>query len=201
MNALPLLAAGALTCISSAAMAAPHTHDGFFLRLATGFGYENLNLENSDSRFEMDIGGFGGGLSIAAGGIVARNLAINVDFFGAVVVSPSVQVNDVELGEASDASVVLSGVGVGATYYIMPINLYVALSVGFGIASITEDNERVETDPGFAMNLMVGKEFWVGREWGIGVALQFVHAAIPTETASTSASLTGLNVMFSATFN
>lgn len=191
-----LLALGTL----SPAHAEPHTHDGFLLRLSIGFGYENLGLEDGLGT-TLDVGGFGAGTSIGIGGVVAPNLAINADLFAAAVVSPNVEQNGVELGKAQDTSVTLSALGVGATYYFMPINIYVALSLGFAVTSITVEGSDFESDAGFALNAMVGKEFWVGREWGIGVAGQLIYADVPTETDSSSASFISANIMFSATFN
>jgi hypothetical protein len=51
------------------------------------------------------------------------------------------------------------------------------------------------------MNVMVGKEFWVSDEWGIGFAGQFLFADIPTTSDDASATYLGFNLMFSATFN
>jgi len=195
--AIPFLV---LPTIPNYARAKPHTHDGFLLRLSLGFGYENLSVEDGIGT-STDVGGFGAGTSIGIGGIVADNLAINADLFGAAVVSPNVEQNGVELGEADDTSVSLSGIGVGATYYIMPVNVYVALSLGFAATSITIDGSKFESDSGFAMNAMVGKEFWVGDEWGIGVAAQFIYCNVPTTSDDADASFVSGNVMFTATFN
>jgi len=184
----------------SPAHADPQTHDGFLLRLSLGFGYENLAID-SGAASTIDIGGFGAGTSIGIGGVIAPNLAINADLFAAAVVSPNVKQNGVALGEATDTSVTLSGLGVGATYYIMPVNVYVALSLGFAATSITVDGSDFQSDSGFALNAMVGKEFWVGSEWGIGVAGQFIYADVPTTSDDASASFIAANLMFTATFN
>ncbi|MFT7579196.1 MAG: hypothetical protein ACI9MR_000858 [Myxococcota bacterium] len=183
----------------STAQAAPHTHDGFLLRLAAGAGYESLSLDTGVQ--EVTIGGLGIGLSIGIGGMVVPNLAINADLFGAVVVSPNVEVNGVDIGEARDSSVSLSALGVGFTYYIMPANIYVALSLGFGATTITVEGSSFESDAGFAVNAMLGKEFWVGKNWGIGIAGQFIFADVPTTSDAASASFISANLMFTATYN
>ena len=118
-----LLALGLLMFgMTDRAHAEPHTHDGFLLRLSIGFGYETLGIEDGVGT-TTDIGGFGAGASIGIGGMVAENLAVNADLFGAAVVSPNVEQNGIDLGEAEDTSVTFSAVGVGATYYVMPINI------------------------------------------------------------------------------
>lgn len=196
-----LIAASLFTLLASSATAAPRTHDGFYLRLAIGAGYESLNIDGGSSGSELGLGGFGGGTSIALGGMVTENLAINADIFAGVVVNPSVTQNGEDIGDTNDTSVSLAAFGVGATYYFMPINLYVAGSIGVGTATITVEGLSFESDPGLAANIMVGKEFWVGREWGIGIAGQFIFANIPTTADDSSATFTAFNLMFSATFN
>jgi hypothetical protein len=133
--------------------------------------------------------------------MVAPNLAVNADFFGSSVFSPNVSQNGVEVGEATDSSVSLYGLGVGVTYWIMPANVYLAGAVGLGQASINVEGTTFEADWGFALNALVGKEFWVGEEWGIGVAAQLIWSNVPTDIEPAEAGYIAFNVLFSATFN
>ncbi|MFO0748370.1 MAG: hypothetical protein U1F43_22310 [Myxococcota bacterium] len=179
---------------------APETHDGFLLRLSLGFGYESWTVDDGFGT-QIDITGFGAGTSIGIGGMVAPNLAINADLFASAIASPNVAQNGVDLGEASDASVSLGAIGVGVTYWLMPVNVYLAGSIGLGQASVKENGSSFDADFGLALDFLVGKEFWVGREWGIGIAGQFIYANVPTNDSEASSSYMAFNVLFSATFN
>lgn len=176
-----------------------HEHDGFLLRAALGFGYEGLTID--DPLGNTTIGGAGAFIDIAIGGVIVDNLALNADIFGGMVVSPSVSVDGMDLGDAGDTTVSVDGLGVGLTYFIMPINIYLAGSAGIGVAGITIDGTDYESDAGFATNFMVGKEWWVGDDWGIGVAGQFMYSAIPRADIDATMPFLALNLMFSATYN
>lgn len=190
-----------LAVLGSPALAesASQTHDGFLLRLNLGFGYESLSISNSDS--DLSIGGFGAGANVALGGLVAADLAIQAELFGSAVVSPNVSQDGVDLGEANDVTLNLSGLGVGITYWIMPTNLYLVGMVGLSKATIEVEGSTFESDWGLALQAIVGKEFWVGDEWGVGFAGQLLWANVPTDTDSSSASYFAFNVLFSATYN
>lgn len=199
----PALAALAtLTGLSSpaAAVSRPETHDGFILRLTLGLGYEGLNLSDGEGT-EIDLSGFGLSSSLVLGGVVADNLAIHGDFFGLAAVSPNVAINGEEFGEASNSSISLSGLGVGLTHWIMPLNLYLSATLGLAKASIDVEGDEFEADWGLAIRAMVGKEWWVADEWGIGIMAELTWANVPTEAEEGSASFLGFNVGMSLTFN
>lgn len=191
-----------LTGLSSpaAAVSRPETHDGFILRLTLGLGYEGLNLSDGEGT-EIDLSGFGLSSSLVLGGVVANNLAIHGDFFGLAAVSPNVAINGEEFGEASNSSISLSGLGVGLTHWIMPLNLYLSATLGLAKASIDVEGDEFEADWGLAIRAMVGKEWWVADEWGIGIMAELTWANVPTEAEEGSASFLGFNVGMSLTFN
>lgn len=188
--------------VTSAARAdsRPFTHDGFMLRLSLGLGYENLSIDDGDGT-TLDIGGVGGATELGIGGMVADNLAINGVLLGSTVVSPSVSQNGQDLGEADDSSVSLFGLGAGITYWLMPADVYFAAAILMSQASIKVEGTTFEADWGVGVDLMIGKEFWVGAEWGVGVAAQFAYADVPTQTSGSSANYLSFNVMFTATYN
>lgn len=187
-------------CAAPLAHARPRTHDGFLLRLTLGLGYENLSLDDGVGT-TVGVGGLGGGASIGIGGMVIPNLAINADIFASTVVSPNASQNGVDLGTAANTKVGLSGIGVGATYYVMPVNLYLAASVGVAQSWLTVQGADFASNAGLAVRAAVGKEFWVGSEWGLGVAGEFTYADVPARSDAASASFISANVVFTATFN
>ena len=188
-----------------------YSHDGFYLRLAIGFGGAGLAGHNH-VRSDVDetrLSGFGFGTSIGIGGALAENVILNADLFHATIFDPSVRVDGHHVGDANDVGgelgigedVDLVGLGIGVTYYIMPANVYLAGSAGFGQAVFTgHRGDRAGSDIGIAGNLMVGKEWWVGNDWGLGIAGQAILLGAHDDILGRINGF-ALNVMFSATYN
>jgi len=186
-------------------------HDGFFLRLALGFGGGSWT---EDTEPELGFSGVGAGLDIAVGGIVTTNLALHGTIFGTGLADPEVTAGGETLGTAEGASLTGTAFGLGVTYYVMPANLYLSGSIGAAVATARVENRdgpdtEVETDTGYAIDLVVGKEWWVSSQWGIGVALQVVHLAVPDKSEAVGGvpaeeftlTGTGVHLMFTATYN
>jgi len=179
-------------------------HNGFLVRLAGGFGYARASQSGSD---DVVLSGGGGAASLAFGGIIAPNLALNADLFGMSALGPKVEVNGTDIGNADNTRMTVAVVGVGLTYYVMPANLYVAASVGAAKGSIETRVRTVlgtvtykdDSDLGVGVNAMIGKEWWVGREWGLGLAGQFLFATLPGDASDVD--VLGAAVVLSATWN
>jgi len=182
------------------AASAPETHDGFLLRLTLGLGYEGLSLSDGAGT-TIDLSGFGLSSSLSLGGVVAENLALHGDFFGLAAVSPNASLNGEDLGEASDSSISLSGFGAGITYWVMPLNLYLSASLGLAKATIDIDGDDADADWGLAVRALVGKEWWVAREWGVGVMAELTWANVPVDVEEGSASFLGFNIGLSLSYN
>jgi hypothetical protein len=188
-----------------------HNHDGFYLRLAIGFGGTLMSTHDHvlDNVGNIDTSGWGFGTSIGIGGALTDNLILNADLFQATTFNPSVDVDGHHVGRASRVGTDLgigedmeiAGLGIGVTYYIMPANVYLAGSIGFGQAIFEANSgDRAGSDIGVAGNLMVGKEWWVGRDWGIGVAGQMILLTAHDDIVGRVRAM-ALNVMFSATYS
>ena len=63
-----------------------------------------------------------------------------------------------------------------------------------------EDGDRDGSDAGFVGNVIAGKEWWVGEDWGIGLAAQLVGIVAEDEVLGDVGGL-AVNVLFSATYN
>lgn len=164
-------------------------HDGgFFLRLSGGVGGAQTTLEDNLSSFS----GMSSSTNIAIGGGIFNNFALHATFFGFLIPEPEMEVLGIPV--ATNDDIMLSGVGVGVTYYIMPINIYLSPSIGIGALS--------EESVGFALDLTLGKEWWVGGSWGLGVAGAFGFHSVPqSEDAPWRWEGFDLALRFSATLN
>jgi hypothetical protein len=84
----------------------------------------------------------------------------------------------------------------------MPINLYLSGSLGFGRLEIDIDGfGSGDTDTGPVFEAVVGKEWWVSRNWALGVAGVLGIHSIDDDLVRENWTGSNLEVRFSATFN
>ena len=175
-----------------------HKHDGFYLRFFLGIGYTSMELEDAD----LTVSGAGGAFGIAAGVAVSENLIVFAEIFDDIAVNPKVKAGGMT-GETEDISAGVVAVGAGVAYYIQPSNMYVSGTLSWGQLTVQQDGEEVaETEFGPGLSLMVGKEWWVSPNWGVGGALQVYGGRMKDkgENAPTWATQ-AIAIAFSATYN
>jgi hypothetical protein len=191
----------ALLHSAAAAGGQARTHDGLFLRLSGGAGAARSSIEGTGGKIE--VSGAPGEMNFAIGGMVAPNLALHGTLWGWSIQDPDAEVTLFGLGTANgtiNGTVTMSAFGAGLTYYFMPVNMYASGSVGLGTLKLDGDVEG-ETNVGPAMDLTLGKEWWVGNSWGLGVAGGFSYHSLPDKDVSENWSGTSFALRFSATFN
>jgi len=84
----------------------------------------------------------------------------------------------------------------------MPANVYVTGAIGLSNVEIAVDGGGSDSsDTGVGVNVDVGKEWWVGDNWGLGVVGRFwyTHATIDAAVDETLNLLGGV-LGFSATY-
>jgi hypothetical protein len=173
-------------------------HKGFFLRLDGGFGYGSSSA--TQAGWSASISGASSQFGVAVGGAVAENVILAGDVWGGVLFSPSVTING-RTGTLS-ASASLVGFGPQFTYYFMPPNVYLSLTPAITVVSLTYNGSSANTKAGFGTKIAVGKEWWVGAQWGLGIAGQFLMSFNVDEgTTPPTWSTFGGGVSFSATYN
>lgn len=158
----------------------PRTHDGFFLRLASGPARFTNTLESGGDTQEFSR--LGADLNIAVGGSIRPNLALHGTMFGWAAMDPELEttIGGVPFSGTANGYVAMSAVGGGVTWYAMPANVYLSGSLGYGKFTINPDNGATrESDNGLAFELTAGKEWWVGDSWGMGVAISYIHTSLP----------------------
>ncbi|HEY0706170.1 MAG TPA: hypothetical protein VGG33_05200, partial [Polyangia bacterium] len=182
-----------------------HQHDGFFLRFLLGIGYTNLGAEAGAT--DMKIAGGGGAFSFALGGAVTPNLILFGELLQSIAVDPDVEIAG-QSSSTEGTSASLVGVGAGLAYYL-PNNIYVSGTLAFTqISLMDEDDEEIaDTEFGPGLSLVVGKEWWVSENWGLGIAGQLYAARMKDRAPAAPGGETptwqglGLNLLFSASFN
>ncbi len=174
--------------------ATAHRHLGFALRLDGGIGY------SSSTGMATSLGGATGAFGVVIGGAVMENLILGADFWGTGMFgsSPMMQSNGTGYG--------LWGAGVNVTYYLMPANVYFSASPSVTlVSSMSHSGSNYAMNPsnaGFGLKASVGKEWWVGDHWGIGLAAQFFGSWNSAQNSlSATWSTLGGGLAFSATYN
>lgn len=182
-----------------------HTHDGLFLRMTAGPGfgaYRGTGHITSASGVEIsdpsDEGSQGGG-SFCLGGAVWDNLMLHGDLWLSLVSSK--RRNDLQ----QDFGLVVLGMGV--TYYWMPLNIYLTGSIGMANSFLVLGDDEPgtgddagNTATGVGMYVQAGKEWWVSDNWGLGVAIQAEYSYGEDEDTGLIFRHGGAKVLFSATY-
>ena len=180
-----------------------HQHDGFYMRVNVGFGY--LSASETYNGLTDNYSGAGVSYGAAFGGAVVPNLIVYGEVLGTTIVNADYSQGGVAQGSSlTDLS--LFGVGPGLAYYFEPINLYLSGTLTFTRVSFSDTGSGVslgDTNWGVGVSLMLGKEWWVSRDWGLGIAGQF-HLASMGDTVQgydTRLQTFVFSVLFTATYN
>jgi hypothetical protein len=206
--ALKFSAAGALLLAGTAALAqepAPYQptragfdgtyqrHFGFYIRPDAGFGYMSLSGPGGT------IYGLSGLAGLAIGGAIKENSILAVHIIDSVAQDPSVSGSGFS-GTATGTSLTVSGIGPQYTYYFMPANAYVSTTLALTRVHISDSTTSFDSDWGFGTRVAVGKEWWAGDHWGLGLAGHFSFTSNQNGTGDTLTTW-ALGMVFSATYN
>src|SRR6266496_4226862 len=141
-------------------------HVGFFLRLDAGLGYLGSSTSASATGFNFDsTHGVAGELALAIGGAIAENFLLAAHFWGT---------SAIPTGGAFSVS--LFGVGPSFDYYFMPNNVYVSVTPSLTWMTFSDAFNSFQTSAGFGTRFALGKEWWVGGHWGVGLAGWFAFS-------------------------
>ncbi len=177
----------------------PRDHTGgFFMRLSGGGGSASTKITYQGQELKMD--GAAGDVNLAFGAIVSPNLAIHGTLWGWLVSDPTVSAAGFT-GTANNVDLSMSAIGGGLTYYFMPVNIYLSGSIGVGKLTIDGYGFSGSTDAGFVADLTLGKEWWVGNNWGLGVAVGGGFHSIPDPDIPEKWNGGSIAVRFTATMN
>jgi hypothetical protein len=145
-------------------------HEGLMVRMSGGAAAFGAGFSPKGGA-EFGVGAVGPALNLMVGKSIYPNLALHVDLLA--IGSDSARVGaDHRSDEFSADGVGLGAVGLGATYYVMPLDL--ALSGSLMVAAMgleAKDGRTWETDGAMLMKLDVVKEWQVSRDWGLGLGL------------------------------
>jgi len=144
--------------------------DGFFVILNAGGASADAITE---SDFAADLTGGGMGMDLGLGAGLTERLSVSMQYsgtFGRI---------DFDYGDrvesaASDSSVQLSWLSLGASYYLIPRSLYIRVSLAFPGWQIYKKTGSISSDDyvskvvasgryGLGTDIRIGKDWWVSR--------------------------------------
>ena len=186
-----------------------HEHDGFFIRMLLGTGYAEL-VEKNVIGSDLKISGTTVPFRFQLGGNLFKNFSAYGEFGFASQTNPEMEWMG-HSGSTSDVSASVGDLGFGITYYLMPVNIYFSLSLLYSSVQLEYNNTKSESEINFntgnGINVIVGKEWWVGNQWAMGISLYGYYSDMHVQN-----SIEGINydyftrnysigVMLSATYN
>jgi hypothetical protein len=132
------------------------------------------------------------------------NLIIFGNLFGMGLADPDTQVNGSAYGGVSGTTT-LAGIGPGIAYYFQPVNVFISGTIAAMAFTATDSdgNNQIETNTGVGFQGMVGKEWWIADEWGLGVAGEIIAAGSMTDKSNSAVKWHGttFSLLLTATFN
>ncbi len=163
-------------------------HRGFFVRGLPGGGYLELSREGRSGR------GLALGIGVQIGFAVVENLILFGEFWYRGVSSAN---GEGLTPAASTATSTLNAIGGGAGlgYYFMPFNFHVALVFDVAYGELTWDATYYDGRGGFGGHLILGKEWWLARQLGLGIAADVVVCGLEDYV------LFGAGLLGTVTFN
>jgi hypothetical protein len=168
--------------------------NGVLARVALGTSYVKASEGSAGGRFSISGPGISG--AFATGMFLFKNLAMHAEMYGDILLDSSLEIG----GEQATAKGSFSafGFGGGATYYLMPLNLYLSQTLGAAVAELSSGTGSGGTDLGFAAHTLIGKEWFLGDDWGLGAGARFVIMLLPDEQRLTAL---GGGLLASLSFN
>lgn len=180
-------------------------HTGFYLSLSVGPNFPSITSEIPGiSNFKFT--GTGAQFDIKIGGAVKENLILHATLISNALAGPKVTSSGISQKISNNVSIGEAMFGGGITYYIMPANFFLSGSVGLGNYTVMAENNAnsISTNRGFSMQLKIGKEWWVSKRWGLGIAATYGKTKLtnsPGGRIEEFMNSNNLGILFNATLN
>lgn len=155
----------------------PQGHNGgFFLRgsLGLGWAYAVEHYGGNDYAWQ----GLGVDVSLSLGVSFPTGFAVHADFLASATPEPKLTVDGVESGTLTNLSFTTSAFGIGFSRFFTN-NAYVTAGLGGAVLALESDTVRFESNLGGYLTLGVGKEWWLGPRYAIGILGRATFFRVP----------------------
>lgn len=158
-----------------------HQHDGFYFSFGMGPVFGNVTSKVKNPDYTVDFLGTGGMADWKIGWAIKENMILHATLLLNEVAAPEIKTTMVDNHSTTktmpdEFEIGESMVGIGMTYYLMPYNIFLSGSVGRGKFEVSGSENKQDdgvTDSGFSMQLKIGKEWWILKNWGVGLGLSY----------------------------
>jgi hypothetical protein len=188
--AFALLAAG---CVGV------HQNSHVGLHVQGDIGAGGSRSEATDAGVTGRYSGAGAIYSLGLGGAVVPNLIIGGQMWGSTVTDVRFTVEG-ESQTLTDVTYDVYGFGPMVKFYLMPANVYFSATPSIARLRLSDEFSSDETKWGPALRLAAGKEWYVSRRWGLGVAGALHFASNKSEDDALTWKTLGGGVVFSASY-
>jgi len=137
---------------------------------------------------------------------VQENLILHATITSSSLAGPKVTSSGSSQNSSNNMSLGEAMIGGGMTYYFMPANIFISGSAGLGNFTLidSDNNTNISTDRGFSFQLKAGKEWWVSKRWGLGVAVSYGKTMVtntPGGGIEERLNSNNIAILFNATLN
>ncbi len=149
--------------------------DGWYMRVNIGAGSLDLVTEE---HFAADMSGTGLSMDFGIGMTLDRRTSVTFEFAAVMAMAPTLDYGDWTVMSSTDTTAGLMGIMVGITHYLIRRSLYVSLLAGFSNWDLTTEGYNESSIPiaegsvGSGFQLLLGKDWWLNRKVGFGLALR-----------------------------
>lgn len=178
-------------------------HKGFYLSLSGGANVVNISDEVKNE-YDLTFKGIGALMDIKIGGAIKENLILHATLTSSTLSGPEIESNGKTEKATNKITIGEGMIGVGCTYYTF-INYFATASVGLGNFTMVNSVEsyNASTNRGFSGQIKIGKEWWVSKKWGLGVAATYSKTKLTNTTGNIKEYMDSNNfgILFNATLN
>jgi hypothetical protein len=169
-------------------------HTGAFLRPDLGVGY--IAMSTSD---DASLSGIAETFGVAAGASISENSILALHVWEAVARNPSLSMGGVAGTGTSTAT--LLAIGPEYTAYSKG-NFFFSISPALTRITVETNGTSGATNWGLGMRASLGKEWWAGEHWGLGLVGQ-LSLSLNEDSGPNAPTWTtwATTVSFSATYN
>lgn len=163
-----------------------HQHKGFYFNMNAGpvFG----NVINKDNPYgynspTINYNGTGTLLDLKVGVAIYENIILHATIISNSLTGPTATTTlspsdfNPSIHKMPDNfSINESMLGGGFTKYVMPANVFLSATMGVGCFSTRDTNNsknNISTDPGFSFQVKVGREWWIAKNWCLGLGFSY----------------------------
>jgi hypothetical protein len=169
----------------------PGERGGFYLRASATIGYNSTRLGPASWEGEYDdvrARGFGTVFGLDIGGFAAPWLAIHLDSTAGMLWNGEIDRDDLAIASDADenARILAYGLAPAATFFF-PHDFFIKTAFGVGLATVKRGGKSDTTNPGFYMDLGVGKDVYVDDHVSVGIQMQILYMTLDNDSRANEA--------------